>query len=84
MPASAAITARRSPDPVGQRADRRCRDDLGPDRGREDAGNLLRVETVSGEPHRPERKLHADDEKCRRIERREARGGPAVMSLPPQ
>ena len=42
MPASAAMTARAMPDPVGQRADRRRRDDLGPDRGGEHEGDLLR------------------------------------------
>jgi hypothetical protein len=83
MPASAAITARRCPIRSAS-ADQRRRDDLGPDRRGENDGDLLRVETVSREPHRPERKLHADDKKRGRTERRQPGGGPAVVSLPPQ
>ena len=80
MPASATITRATVPEPVGQRADQRRRDDLGPDRRGKDERDLLRVEAASGEPHRPERQLYADHQKCRRIERRQPGSGPTVMS----
>ena len=49
-----------------------------------DSGDLLRVETASGQPYRPERQLHADHQKRSGIERRQPDGGPAAVSLPQQ
>jgi hypothetical protein len=51
------------PDPVGERAERRGDDDLGPDGGGKHGGDLRRVEAAPGEPHRPERQLDADHQK---------------------
>jgi YjbE family integral membrane protein len=66
-------------EPVGEDADQRRRDDFGPDPGGEQQGDLLRVETAAGEPHRPERQLDADDKKARRVERAEARADGSPM-----
>ncbi len=58
-------------EPVSQRPDRRRRDHLGPDRGSEHGGDLLRVEAAPGQPHRPERQLDPDHQKARRVEQPE-------------
>ncbi len=61
-------------EPVGQRPDRRRRRDLGPERGREHRRDLAHAEPLARQPHRPERRLHADDQKAREVEEGEARG----------
>src|SRR5436190_799777 len=62
-----------APQPVGEPADQRGRNDLGPDPGGKEQRDLRCVEAAAREPYRPERRLDADDEKARGVKRAEAR-----------